>query len=213
MTRRVSALKGSSTKTISQFRTGILLTFVILCINLAGCASPTVDTSITEGAITPPADFALELTVQGQPGVRDIMQRSSQYVVEPDRALRVAVGPGATEDYLPDRSRWISSRDHAALYEQIARGKLMIEPTSPGADAGVDPRTGRVPTAIYRVLIQAQGKQHVYRTTADESPYTRRLHEMLVMLAQGKRAMDDPSALRRGEPTPNDPDVIPVPVP
>ncbi len=213
MTKRVSTSKSSFVTFTSQARFDLLLALATLCISLSGCASSSVDTSTTEGAITPPADLAIELTVQGQPGVRDIMQRSSQYVIEPDRALRVAVGPGATEDYLPDRSRWISSRDYAALYEQIARGKLMIEPTSPGAEAGVDPRTGRMPTAIYRVLIQAQGKQHVFRTTADESPYTRRLHEMLVLLAQGKQAMDDPSALRRGEPTPNDPDVIPVPVP
>ncbi|MCC7147082.1 MAG: hypothetical protein IT443_11610 [Phycisphaeraceae bacterium] len=171
---------------------------VTLLLAVHGCAgTPTDDQNV-------PPDFALELTVKTvQPAAQvegdvasanrlgvpneQAMRQPSQYVLEPNRRLHVAIGPYATERYFPGVTRLLKPDDMQTLWQIIRSHHLLAEPTSPKAKALLDNDSQTQPTqqeVIYRVRIRASGRIAGYATTPEESPPTVRLLAELVRLRE-----------------------------
>jgi len=128
-----------------------------------GCRQPGGGVGSTHPALPP--DFALRLHVTGKSDSDNLFHRTAQYVVEPDRQLRVALGAGAKIDYYPRPTRILSRAAYYDLSQHVHRHHLMAEPASIGSEADdVDVR--------YEVEITAHGRTHRYTTTPDESPPT-----------------------------------------
>jgi hypothetical protein len=167
------------------------LCLLLLLAPLHGCVEPNRDPALAKIAM--PSDFALELTVHGDPAASDPLRQPSQYVLEPNRRLRAVTGLPAGARSFPRLVRVLSPADYEALYQIIDDAHLMVEPTSPGAEAL---RAGKAPEspALYELRIHAHGRTHRYATTPTESPPTVRLHARLAELATGAGAIRPPSS-------------------
>lgn len=146
---------------------------------VAGCVSgPCDDPQVV--AMGAPPDFGLVFTVQAREEGDHPLHQSSQNILEPNRTLRAAIGPGAASDYFPATTRKITPRERDDLFEHIRRTSLLSEPTSPLAAS--PPGEGPVPAEYYRVRITACGRTHEFATTPKESPPSAELLAMLVAL-------------------------------
>ena len=145
-----------------------------LVVRLQACGP--VEQLVGHAHPTLPPDFALRFHVAGDPRADDLLLKTSQYLVEPNRQFRVALGAGATIDYYPKLTRRsISRAEFYELCQHVHLHHLMSEPTSVGSEGGgVNIR--------YAVEISAQGRTHRYRTTPDESPPTVELLRLLIAL-------------------------------
>lgn len=124
-----------------------------------------------------PNDFALEFVVKGDAGSRDPMERSSVFILEADRRLRVAEGPMVAQGLYPRRVRPLTHEQFAAIVAHVNERNLMAEPTSP---AGELAQRGRLnPRVMYHVDVSMDGRINRYVTTPEESPPTVALHTLL----------------------------------
>jgi hypothetical protein len=139
-----------------------------------------------------PADFALVLVVQvaqdaatpaerpaeDEAAATDPTRQPSQYILEPDRTLRVALGPGVSQRIYPPATASLSPAEVGELHALVERGDLMhFQP--PGPPAG---------PVRYQVILTAQGRTHRYETGPQDSPATEALLRRLVVLRGGKLA-------------------------
>ena len=158
---------------------------IILCVAALivspGCNRPTIDQRLT--ALAVPADFALVLHIDGQGPTHEPTRHNSQYVVEPNRNLRVALGPGASPDYFPSLTGRLSPRQFEAIYQLIDANHLTAEPTSPGAELRLEADSEAV---YYEVWITSEGRTHHFATTPSESATTLQLVKYLVRLRESK---------------------------
>ncbi len=171
---------------------------------IPACASTRAASTSADDRRAPraaPADFAIDLLVVGHgtapQAAPDPAAHTTRYVLEPDRTLRVGVGPGAAVGGFPPPWGRLARGDVADLWRQIQRDHLLAEPTSPMAEvelvqAGGDPWRLRPDVPLYRVRIAAGSAEHTYWTTADESPPT------LALLIRLRRAAGlDPGVDRK----------------
>lgn len=155
-----------------MFRRVSLLTLALL---VAACGSPDWHSDRLEAV---PPDFSLELTVLAEgPSSSDPLRRPSQYVLESDRTLRVALGPGSDRVTYPPPTATLSPAQVEELYRLIRRHGLLDAPATPDS-----PESGPV---TYRVVITANGRRHRYSTTPQASPGARALLGRLVELRGG----------------------------
>ena len=66
-----------------------------------------------------PADFAIEFTVIAPEDSDNPLRQPGQYVLEPNRHLRVALGPGATEDLFPGITTTVPLERQIMLWERV----------------------------------------------------------------------------------------------
>ena len=151
----------------------LLVSLAVLC----GCAADDAPPLRNQ---TVAGDFSLSVHVAGDGHDPEPMRRRAQFVVQPDRMLRLATGPAASPDTFPRPYRRLSPAEFASLYELVARNHLLAEPTSPIA-AGSEADDQAV---ILRVAITAGGRTNRYATTAAESPPTAALLARLVALIE-----------------------------
>ena len=143
---------------------------------LAGCAAMTVDQPANR--LHPPSDFALVLHIQGHDLAADPAHYTSQYIIEPNRKLRTALGQGTTAKYFPDLTRQLSPIEFDVLSELVLQNHLMAEPTSPGVEEQAVPP--QAASTIYTVSITSNGRTNRYATTPHESPATFSLVKTLI---------------------------------
>lgn len=144
---------------------------------LAACTPVEGTTPRTLNPQQVPANFALDITIIGEATANGHAWRTARYVLEPDRTLRVGVGPGAATGGFPPIWRRLSRSTIAELWRQINRDHLLAEPTSPLAEAALrqanqDVQRLRARERLYRVRINAGGDEAAYWTTQHESPPT-----------------------------------------
>lgn len=158
----------------------ILLCIAVLVVS-PGCNSQTIDRRLA--VLEVPSDFALVLHIDGPAPAREPTRHHSQYIVEPNRNLRVALGPGVSPDYFPSLTGRLLPRQFKTVYQLIKANHLMSEPTSPGAQLRPERDAESV---YYKVWITCLGRTHHFATTPSESVATWQLAKYLVHLHQSK---------------------------
>jgi hypothetical protein len=156
---------------------------------LTGCTAPEHDQRILVSAV--PGDFALQVSVRG-PGQSDLVSRQpAQYLVECNRNLRVALGPGATGRYFPKLTCILTYEQYASLFEWVSEHHLADATTTPGAlSAEHDPSAEQV---VYHVEITAWAHVSCFSATPAEAPA---LTHLILMLARmsGRQPADSAPA-------------------
>ncbi|MAE63800.1 MAG: hypothetical protein CMJ18_05965 [Phycisphaeraceae bacterium] len=153
--------------------TRVAISLMLLALTAApGCrgterAAPAKD----QTSDAPPADFALVLYIEGHDRPWDPARFRSQYVLEPDRGLRVALGPGAEPGYYPALTRRLTPAEQGDVYRWIRSHELDRFPA--GMITSAD-------DVRYVVQITSHEQTSRYATNSAASPATRRLVEMLV---------------------------------
>lgn len=140
----------------------------------AGCRGPQ---PAPLGERSYPADFALEMTVEAVTFASgsDPLRYPSRYVLEPNRVLRVALGPGVHAGLHPPPTATLSPDEMAEVYRRIERGGLMEEGEGQAASAPAG-------DVVYRLAITADGRTRRFTTTPEASPAAVSLLERLVAL-------------------------------
>lgn len=119
----------------------------------------------------PPSDFTLAVTVfaparSHQNAAVAPERRPSRYIIETDRVLRTALGPGAGPDTFPLRTRVLDSAQHRRLWEAI-RGSSLGDTASP-ARVGAEQVYAALPGRVsYVVTVSALDER--WTIAADES--------------------------------------------
>lgn len=156
------------------------LALTVLTLALAaGCTPPEHDKRLAE--VNPPPDFAIEFFVHGSSDGSDRRVMRSNYVLEPNRNLRVELGSHQEQDAFPRFYRQLTFAQFESISEIVRKAKLHAEPTSPNAST-----SGAASNVlIYEVKVTAWGRTNRYRTTPEESPPTAELLAKLVELGGG----------------------------
>ena len=173
---RMHANSTTATKKNTKVRRAYVVALLVVCSALAGCRKPIA----MPPKPTVPSDFVLTVNIRGDSGPHEPGRYPSQYIVEPDRRLRAALGAGVSPHYYPKLTRVLTPGQMQSLWEQIERNHLTAEPTSPTAEADLLGTTSA--PVLYRVTIISHGRTHRYATTPAESPPTRKLIEQLIDL-------------------------------
>lgn len=158
---------------IARHGNQLAIGFVLFGAFAGGCTKNTPLTGRTHPAL--PTDFALRFHVAGSANSDNLLEKTSQYVLEPNRHLHVALGAGATARFYPRLTRVITRDEYYDLSRHVFSHHLMAEPTSPGV------RVSHTPVR-YELEITAHGRTHRYATTAAESPPTLQLLKSLANL-------------------------------
>ncbi len=153
----------------------VLATFLI-----AGCTNPA---SRFETAETAPPDFALAFTVSvtgAQAAVwapdGDPLTTPSQTIIEPTRAMRVALGPGSTANYFPTVTRTLSPQAFDAVHRLAHEAGLL------DGDGAIPADAEDKPAVIYDIEIHAHGRSRLVSISPDHSPAAADLLKLLVAL-------------------------------
>lgn len=155
-------------------------TVIFLLVHTAACETRQPPDPVSHPWLPP--DFAIQFFVEGNPHSTNPLTQTAQFVVEPNRQLRVALGPDAAVDSYPDQPTTISRAEYFDLSQHIMRHHLLAEPTSPAAEDNVQDEVR------YDVLIMANGRTHRYTTTPPDSPPTVQLLVKLTQLRPPSRA-------------------------
>jgi len=153
---------------------------LLVCLTLlAACTSPARDPELEQLGVPP--DFAVDLYVRAARGESsdNPLRQTSKTVLEANRKLRVAVGDAARANYYPKIVRIVDAPQVEQAYAIVHNANLMIEPTSPDAEAI---QSGTKTGVLYQVTLTAFGRTHTYATTPTESPPTAQLLKKLVDL-------------------------------
>ncbi len=147
---------------------------------LAACVAQPLDGPPPGAARQAPGDFSLLVHIEGDRPAYEPAGYTSQYVIETNRRLRVALGPGARADYFPRKTCRLTTDQIELLYHFVIENHLPAEPSSPQAESRAG---GDAPASIvYTVTLSGEGSTHRYRTTPDESPATLALVRRLIEL-------------------------------
>jgi hypothetical protein len=136
------------------------LAMVAVCVGLCGCSSaPPQKEEEPEPVVLPehaPEDFTLSVTVMG-PATREGIderaraERPARYIVEPDGALRAAIGPGATPRVYPGQTRRLTGEEMQRVWRLVVNTGLL----EPGTLTRIEstetffPRRERTTALIY----------------------------------------------------------------
>lgn len=124
---------------------GLLGTALALAsVGVSGCSAPTATDPGAEFRSTdnptaadtrpallgPPGDFTLSITVlgpvpEGGVGMVARPQRPGRYVLEPDRQLRAAIGPGASPRAFPPAVRRLTHAQVGELWTALKAGSML----------------------------------------------------------------------------------------
>ena len=149
------------------------LPIILLAFALAACGRPTWNSDRPHSI---PADFSLVFTVVAEGGnASDPLRMPSHYVLEADRTLRVALGPGAGDRDYPPATATLSPTQMQALYDILRDHLLPPQRTAAPLNAPV----------TYQITITSDGRRHRYLTTPDASPGARALLSRLIELRGG----------------------------
>lgn len=155
----------------------VLMALTLLAIGLCmGCQTTDTEPTAMAGREYPP-DFALVFTVQpqGLVAVSDPMYQPAQYVVESDRTLRVALGPGVHPDLYPPPTAILKPQEMVDLHRLVANGALMQAASEPTDDADI----------AYHLAITADGRTNRLTTTPTATPAAADLLRKLIALRGG----------------------------
>lgn len=145
----------------------LLTSLIATC--LAGCTLRSVEPG---EATHEPICFSVHFEVDGDPDERNLRRRRSCYVLEANRDLRVIRGSSAHAQTYPPFVNQLSHAQFHALFRHAVDHELLVEPTSPNAEAPREVDDGIDGNVIYRVAINLNGKWNQYATTPGESPPT-----------------------------------------
>lgn len=159
---------------------------VLMTVVIAGCAATrSVDVAALEDS---PADFVLSVTVLSPPSVemRPLSLRNARYILEPDGALRAALGPGVTPSVYPPRARQLPPHEVERTWRLVRDSGLLDEP-SPYAISSLDGQLGS-PTRVIAVVQIVGGETRRFRRVPLEDTHptargTRLVIERLARLA------------------------------
>lgn len=153
---------------------------------LAGCAA----TPERYDPARRPADFSLRVTLEAAGGaqgqgvtaqdVDELPTEPGQYVVMPDRELRVALGPGATADVYPGRTAVLSPREMDELWRRTVEAWRSARRAS--SQAQDPPRSAAI---ALRVRFRGAGRSRSF-TTSLRDPAGRSLAAWLVSMRGGE---------------------------
>ncbi len=187
----------------------LLTLLCFLCLCAAGCvlqSDPAASSSGGAATSAPPRDFWLGITVTGpireSAAAYDALPRPlrpARYVVEADRILRVAYGPGATTDAFPPPTRRLTATEFNDLYAATRDAgllsadhpfavKTITKPSTPDPSAPGPARTD------YIITTHAADQQHtiVMEAAPQASDHSRRAAAVIDWLAS--KAWVAPSA-------------------
>lgn len=106
----------------------LLATCAVLAFFSPGCATTAPIVAFAQPS--PPEDFWLSVTVQGPQRATGYAMlarsdRPARYVVEADRVLRAAVGPGASENRFPPQTRTLSDEQFARVWRVLRESSIV----------------------------------------------------------------------------------------
>ncbi|MCC5828148.1 MAG: hypothetical protein JJU36_01750 [Phycisphaeraceae bacterium] len=171
---------------------------------LSGCRSTDGFADLSSESVPP--DFSLVMMIRGPADADDPVRRPAQYVLDPARRLRAAVGPAAVEGLSPPVIRTLSPRDRDAVWAIFVRSGLadrMDRDNAPGgrtADRADNDRAQRdIPPQDSERLtlrVQAFGETRIITTSWDGDPDVVDIARVLVRLTRGlpPRPIDLPGA-------------------
>jgi hypothetical protein len=152
---------------------------------MPGCVAPADDPALHDWPVPP--DFALQVqalaATPAQPDAaaksRDLADMTCQFLVEPDRKLRVGFGPRVTARIHPAVRTVLSPQQVQRLYVFVRERGLLTPPEQPPETADASTR--------YELAITAAGRTRRYRTTRDRTPAAADLIYLLADFASIER--------------------------
>lgn len=148
----------------------------VLASAATGCASQTKPVPAAVRGVDFPQDFALSVTVM-TPGRetddngrdlsfgKDLADRPGRYIVEADGLLRAATGAGATTRVYPPRTKYLTDRQMADLWNKLEWMRPDLQIGDPGEDTPI--RTSHS-TAIIHVAADGRRTTRVANLEEDE---------------------------------------------
>jgi len=155
----------------------------LVCLIMTACQA---DPDPRLGYQMMPADFALEFNIIAPDDSDDPLRQPGQYVLEPNRNLRVALGRGATDDLFPSITRTIPLEQQIRIWERVDKNQLLSEPTSATGEQRPDH------VVLYNVTVRAWGRVNSFVTTPEESPPAA---QVLADLTRLRGATIDPDSI------------------
>jgi hypothetical protein len=155
---------------------GRILCLGAVLILFVGCRGPQRQATLDAAAYPP--DFTLVFFVEVSPAAIDPSEprtRPGLHLVEPDRTLRVALGPGVTPDLHPPATATLRPADLQTLH-RLARDAGLTHASPPRRPA--DAR----PAVRYRVTVVAHGRSTTTLTTPERNPAAAQLLDELIRL-------------------------------
>lgn len=153
----------------------------LVAILTGACASnPTPQPASVRG-VDYPQDFALSVTVI-TPGRetdangrdlsfgRDLADRPGRYIVEPDGLLRAATGAGATTRVYPPRTKYLTDRQMADLWNRLEWIRPDLQIGDPGEDTPI--RTSHTTAIIH---LAANGRRTTKVVNLEEDTWGKSL--------------------------------------
>jgi len=161
-----------------------MLCLLLVCIFVgggSGCASSNVDAQLHALSKTPP-DFSVELFVDGLADSDDPRTIRSNYLLQPDHRLHLALGKETQKDSYPVRYLKLTFAQYEQLVQVTLQANLLAEPTSPYAEAVLknqSPKDDQRP--LLHLSITSWGKTNRYITTGKDSPPTQVLLDRMIL--------------------------------
>lgn len=156
----------------------ILLATWLLSLTL-GCRSQTPPADIIAWPLAP-ADFQLQFHVknhQASPAT-DPLRQTSQTILQNDRSLRVAIGPGATTDYYPRATRRLEPAEIDRLWQWLQQENLLADPSPDRPPISDD-------QVIYELKILLKNRTIRHQAVAGDHSALDRLAKELLLLRSG----------------------------
>jgi len=138
---------------------------------MAGCVEPK---PVQDPAAGYPPDLTLVFVVDAPTGDGDLLSQPARYIVEPDRTLRVALGPGAIKDQYPPPTAKLTPDQMRHLYNLTLPIDWHPLKTGPQAQANV---------ILYRAALTQHGETRLCHASPKQSPGLTRLLAYLVELS------------------------------
>lgn len=142
---------------------------------------------VTDTREIPPADFSLSITVYS-PAARPntpAYRRPARYIFAPDCVLRVAIGPGCTEQTYPPPIRTLNSSEIRTIW-LLTRDAALTSDTSPSRISTGASYTPPDRGTGYLVSTRAGEQSRTFALDPANAP-TRRLIEHLAKLSWNAR--------------------------
>lgn len=116
----------------------LLVTLLAVAAAMSACSPPASPDTALRGALTleePPPDFALAVTVNAPAGAHrnpevPRWRRPARYIVEADRELRAATGPGVDQETFPRRTRRLT-HDQTKSVWRLLRDSGFLDASHP----------------------------------------------------------------------------------
>lgn len=155
--------------------------FGLIALWTGGCAGNATPAPAAARGVDYPQDFSLSVTVM-TPGRetdasgrdlsfgQDLADRPGRYIVEPDGLLRAATGAGATTRVYPPRTKYLTDRQMADLWNRLEWIRPDLQIGDPGEDTPI--RTSHSTAIIH---ISANGRRTTKVANLEEDTWAKSL--------------------------------------